>query len=83
MAYQAGKAANMAAPATISQTSLPSQTGPMVFTATRRSRSLRPTNECNIPTPKSKPSRMKNPIQKTATMTNQKSYRCTISTPNR
>ena len=37
VAYQPGNAANIAAPATISQTSLPSHTGPMVLIATRRS----------------------------------------------
>ena len=36
-AYQPGKAANVAPTATISHTSLPSQTGPMVFSMTRRS----------------------------------------------
>ena len=72
VAYQSGKAANVAAPATISHTSLPSQTGPIVLTSTRRSRSLRPTNECSMPTPKSKPSSTKNPVQKTATITNQR-----------
>ena len=36
VAYQPGNAANIAAPAMISQTSLPSQTGPMVFSAARR-----------------------------------------------
>ena len=71
VAYQGGKAANMAAPATISQTSLPSQTGPMVLMATRRSTSVRPTSLCSAPTPKSKPSRTKKPVQKKATTTNQ------------
>ena len=59
VAYHDGKAAKMAAPATISQTSLPSQMGPIELTATRRSTSLCPTNECSIPTPKSNPSKMK------------------------
>ena len=36
MAYQPGNAANMAAPATISQTSLPSHSGPIVLIAARR-----------------------------------------------
>ena len=44
MAYHSGKAANVAPPATSSQTSLPSQTGPIVLMIGRRSRSLRPTN---------------------------------------
>ena len=73
VAYQPGKAAKIAAPATISHTSLPSHTGPMVFTSTRRSRSLRPRNECSIPTPKSNPSRTKNPTHKMAMTMNQKS----------
>ena len=36
MAYQLGKAANIAPPAVISQTSLPSHTGPMVLSTARR-----------------------------------------------
>src|SRR3954449_7420572 len=71
VAYQAGKAANMAAPATISQTSLPSQNGPIVRSASRRSPSSRPTTVCSAPTPKSNPSRTKNPVQKKATTMNQ------------
>ena len=67
MAYQSGKAANMPAPATISQTSLPSQNGPMAFRAVSR-----PTRVCSTPTPKSKPSRTKKPVQKNATTMNQK-----------
>ena len=35
VAYQLGNAANIAAPAVISQTSLASHTGPMVFSAAR------------------------------------------------
>ena len=50
-AYQAGKAANMPAPATMSQTSLPSQNGPMLLMATRRSMSVLPTTMCRAPTP--------------------------------
>ena len=73
VAYQPGKAAKITAPATISHTSLPSQTGPIVLTSTRRSRSLRPMNECSMPTPKSNPSSTKKPTQKMATMTNQRS----------
>ena len=37
VAYQPGKAAKSTAPATISHASLPSQTGPIVLTMTRRS----------------------------------------------
>ena len=58
-------------PPTMSQTSLPSQNGPIVLIATRRSRSVLPTTVCSAPTPKSKPSRTKNPVQKMAMMTNQ------------
>src|SRR5579871_3403450 len=43
-AYQAENAANMPAPATMSHTSLPSQNGPMLLMATRRSRSVLPTS---------------------------------------
>ena len=71
MAYHDGKAAKVAAAATTSHISFPSQTGPMVLTAMRRSTSSFPTNECSIPTPKSNPSRMKNPTQKMAMMMNQ------------
>src|SRR5690606_32398887 len=39
LAYQLGKAANMSPPAVSSQTSLPSQTGPMVPSSARRSAS--------------------------------------------
>ena len=56
------------APATISHTSLPSQYGPMLLMATRRSRSVLPTTPCSTPTPRSKPSRMKKPVQKKAMM---------------
>ena len=61
----------MPAPATISQTSFPSHQGPIVFSATRRSVSVLPTIVCSTPTPKSKPSSTKKPIQKIAMMTNQ------------
>ncbi len=50
----------------------------MELTAIRRSTSLRPTNECSMPTPKSNPSRTKNPTQKMATITNQMLLRWTI-----
>jgi hypothetical protein len=76
VAYQPGKAAKMAAPATISHTSLPSQNGPMVLTARRRSTSVRPITAWSIPTPKSNPSRTKKPTQKTATTRYQIVDRC-------
>ena len=78
VAYQEGKAAKMAAPATTSHISFPSQTGPIEFTAMRRSTSFFPTNECSIPTPKSNPSRTKNPTQKMAMITNQMLLRWTM-----
>src|SRR5699024_8698207 len=56
-AYHAGKAANMTPTATISQTSFPSQTGPIVLTTTRRSVLSRPNTGSSMPTPKSNPSR--------------------------
>ncbi len=68
VAYQPGNAANMPAPATISQTSLPSHSGPIVLIAARRPASSRPTRLCSMPTPKSNPSRTKNPVHKTAMM---------------
>ncbi len=62
VAYQPGNAANVAAPATTSHTSLPShQAGPIVLSATRRSVSVRPTIVCSIPTPKSNPSEHEEP----------------------
>ena len=61
VAYQDGNAAKMPAPATISQTSFPSQNGPMEFMAARFSSSVFPTIPCSMPTPKSNPSRTKNP----------------------
>ena len=71
VAYQPGNAANIAAPATISHTSLPSHHGPIVLIATRRSVSDLPMSMCSAPTPKSNPSSTKKPIQKTAMMMNQ------------
>src|SRR6266545_4298507 len=72
VAYQPGKAANMPAAATISHTSLPSQTGPMVAIATRRPASSRPTTPWSMPTPKSKPSSTRNPVHSTVRTMNQK-----------
>ena len=77
VAYQLGNAAKMPAPATMSQTSLASQNGPIVLIATRRSVSFFPTNQCRTPTPKSKPSRTKKPHQRTAMTMNQKICRPT------
>src|SRR6266567_3999723 len=71
VAYQPGNAANMAAPATISQTSLPSHSGPIVLIAALRSASSLPTALCSMPTPKSNPSRMKKPVHNTAMRMNQ------------
>ena len=65
----------MAAPAVISQTSLPSHSGPMVLMAARRLASSVPTGLCSIPTPKSNPSRMKNPVHKIAMTMNQNGIR--------
>ena len=56
LAYQTGKAAKVAPAATISQTSLPSQTGLMASRASRRSGSSRPMARVSTPTPKSNPS---------------------------
>ena len=72
VAYQPGKAAKVPAAATISHTSLPSQSGPMVWMASRRPRSSRPTTPWSMPTPKSNPSSTRNPVQKTTRTTNQK-----------
>ena len=72
--YQAGKAAKVAPPAVSSQTSLPSQVGPMVLTITRRSLSSRPRMGSSIATPKSKPSRKKKPTHSTAISRNQTTF---------
>ena len=61
----------MPAPATTSQTSLPSHQGPIVLIATRRSVSVLPMIVCSAPTPKSNPSSTKNPTQRIAMITNQ------------
>ncbi len=59
VAYHSGKAAKSAAPATMSQVSLRSHTGPMVLMSTRRSVSSLARNGRLMPTPKSKPSSTK------------------------
>ncbi len=59
VAYHSGNAANVAPPATSSQTSLPSQTGPIVSSIVPFSSALRPRNGSSMPTPKSKPSSTK------------------------
>src|SRR5215469_3970715 len=80
VAYQPGKAANIAAPATISQTSLPSHSGPIVLMTARRPASLLPTTTCSMPNPKSNPSRTKNPVHKIAMTMNQNGTRALIVT---
>src|SRR5258708_10909184 len=80
VAYQPGNAANMPAPATISQTSLPSHSGPIVLIAARRPASSWPTPLCSMPTPKSNPSRMKKPVHRTAMTMNQNGIRALIVT---
>ena len=79
-AYQCGKAANIAPAAVISQTSLPSQTGPIELSRTRLLRSLRLRNGIIMPTPRSKPSRNRYPIQSTTMRTNQIVARISIVT---
>src|SRR5215813_735448 len=81
VAYQPGNAANMAAAAVISQTSLPSHSGPMVLMAARRPASSVATRSCSMPTPKSNPSRTKNPVHKIAMMVNQNGMRWFIAGP--
>src|SRR5271169_177833 len=81
VAYQPGNAANMPAAATISQTSLPSHSGPIVLMAARRPASSVPITPCSMPTPKSKPSRTKNPVHKIAMMMYQNGMRLLIVTP--
>ena len=76
MAYQPGKAANVAPPATISHTSLPSHTGPIVLIKTRLSVSSLARNGSSVPTPKSNPSSTKYPIHRIAISANQNVWRC-------
>src|SRR6266516_2856327 len=71
VAYQPGKAAKMAAPATISHTSLPSHSGPIVLITVRRPASSRPMIPCSMPTPRSNPSSAKKPVHSTAMRMNQ------------
>lgn len=65
VAYQFGNAANMAAPAVISHTSLASQTGPMVFNTARRRRLgvvlLRPLHDIAAHQPQ--PDQRKHPVE--------------------
>ena len=75
LAYQTGKAANVAPAATISQTSLPSQNGPIAFRQSRRSRSSRPSSRLSTPTPKSKPSSTKYPVHSSPIQANQAVFR--------
>src|SRR3954464_5218700 len=75
VAYPPGNAANVPAAATMSQTSLPSQSGPMVAMTARRPASSRPTTPCSMPTPKSNPSRTRNPTHSTVRTRNQKATR--------
>ena len=70
-AYQRGKAANVAPAAVSSQTSFPSQTGPIVLSRTRRSVLLRAKSFMSMPTPRSNPSRKRYPVHRTAMATNQ------------
>ena len=56
-AYQNGNAANIAPIAVMSQTSLPSHTGPITFSSTRRRRSSRAQACMSMPAPRSNPSR--------------------------
>ena len=77
VAYMSGNAANIAPPAVISQTSLPSQTGPMVLSTARCvlfAVALGDAAEgaISMPTPKSKPSSTKKPTKSTAMQMNQK-----------
>ena len=66
VAYQPGNAAKVAPPAVSSHTSLPSQVGPMARTMMSRSSSSLPREGRSMATPKSNPSRKKNPIHRTA-----------------
>src|SRR5208283_1501579 len=69
----------MPAPATISQTSLPSHSGPIVLIAARRPASSVPITLCSMPTPKSNPSRTKKPVHKVAMMMYQNGMRFIVT----
>ena len=56
-AYTRGKAKTSTPPDARSQTSFPSQRGPIAASTVRRSASVRATNVWTMPAPKSKPSR--------------------------
>ena len=78
VAYQLGNAANIAAPAVISHTSLASQTGPMVFSTARLRFSgspspAAPSGTISMPTPKSNPSRTRKPRNSAAMRKNHSS----------
>src|SRR6476646_3051266 len=69
-AYSRGKAKYRVPPPASSQTSLPSQTGPMVRITVRRSWSVLAMNRCRTPAPRSKPSRTTYAVIITATSQN-------------
>src|SRR5688500_234198 len=71
----------MKAPATTSQVSLASQTGPIVLISTRRSVSSRPSTGSSVPTPKSNPSSTKYPANMYAMSRNQTSASDMIGPP--
>src|SRR4029453_8909578 len=70
-----GNAANRTPPPTTSQTSLPSQIGPMLLSDTRRSSSVCAAKGCRIPTPMSNPSRITYPAMIATNSPNQRSAR--------
>ncbi len=75
VAYQFGKAANIAPIAEINQTSFASQKGPIVLIKARRSKSFLPKKRDTIPIPKSKPSKKIKPTNRMDTSKYQNSLR--------
>src|SRR5699024_7852559 len=67
--------ANIAPPAVINHTSLASQNGPIVLIYTCFSLSVLPKKRATVPTPKSKPSKTKNPMNNIVIKINQNSLR--------
>ncbi len=75
--YQTGKVENITPAAAMTQTSLPSQNGPIVPVRARSSASVRASSGRRMSTPKSKPSRRKYSVKVSATSQNHSVTRST------
>ena len=76
--YQTGNVENMMPAAAITQTSLPSQNGPIVPVSARSSPSVRASIGRRMSTPKSKPSRKKYSVKLSAISQNHSATRSTV-----